>query len=95
MASVPVYAIQSHEELWVSAELAGIVNIIDVQTLELIGDIPFLPTGFRKEQVTPVDVLISFPNPSDTKLLQRFALVRKTHAVVNQMDEVGVCRCIP
>ncbi len=39
--------------------MAGIVNIIDVQTLELIDDIAFLPTGFRKEQVTPVDVLIT------------------------------------
>ncbi len=47
------------KELWVSAELAGIVNIIDVETLEIIDDIAFLPTGFRKEQVTPVDVLIT------------------------------------
>ena len=46
-------------ELWVSAELAGIVNIIDVATLRLAGDIPFLPTGFRPEQVTPVDLIIS------------------------------------
>lgn len=47
------------KELWVSAELAGVVNIINVETLELVGDIPFLPTGFRKEQVTPVDLLIT------------------------------------
>ena len=47
------------KELWVSAELAGMVNIIDVATLKLIDDIAFLPTGFRKEQVTPVDVLIT------------------------------------
>ena len=46
-------------ELWVSAELAGIVNIIDLKTLKLVADIPFLPTGFRKEQVTPVDLLIT------------------------------------
>ena len=46
-------------ELWVSAELAGIVNIIDVATLKLVGDIPFLPTGFRPEQVTPVDLIIT------------------------------------
>ena len=46
-------------ELWVSAELAGIVDIIDVATLEIIDDISFLPTGFRKEQVTPVDLLIT------------------------------------
>ena len=47
------------KELWVSAELAGIVDIIDVATLKIVGDVTFLPTGFRKEQVTPVDVLIS------------------------------------
>jgi PQQ-dependent catabolism-associated beta-propeller protein len=46
-------------ELWVSAELAGMVDIIDVATLTLKGDIQFLPTGFRKEEVTPVDVLIT------------------------------------
>ena len=38
---------------------SGIVNIIDVETLKLIGDIPFLPTGFRPEQVTPVDLVIT------------------------------------
>jgi YVTN family beta-propeller protein len=27
--------------------------------LSLIGDVAFLPTGFRKEQVTPVDLLIT------------------------------------
>ena len=42
-----------------SAELAGIVNIIDVETLKLIGDVAFLPTGFRPEQVTPVDVIMN------------------------------------
>ncbi len=46
-------------ELWVSAELAGVVDIIDVASLEIIADIAFLPTGFRKEQVTPVDLLIT------------------------------------
>ena len=46
-------------ELWVSAELAGIVNIIDMKTFALIGDVTFLPTGMRKEEVTPVDVLIT------------------------------------
>jgi len=46
-------------ELWVTAELAGIVDIIDLKTLKVVADIPFLPTGFRKEQVTPVDLLIT------------------------------------
>ena len=39
--------------------------------------------------MVPIDILISFPNPSDTKLLERFKLVRKTHGVINQMDEIG------
>jgi PQQ-dependent catabolism-associated beta-propeller protein len=46
-------------QLWVSAELAGVVNIIDVATLKIVDTIAFLPTGFRKEEVTPVDVLIT------------------------------------
>ena len=46
-------------ELWVSAELAGVINIIDIASLKVVGDIPFRPAGFRKEQVTPVDVLIT------------------------------------
>lgn len=46
-------------QLWVSAELAGVVNIIDVATLKVVDTIAFLPTGFRKEEVTPVDVLIT------------------------------------
>ncbi len=46
-------------ELWVSAELSGIVNIIDTRTNKVIADIAFLPRGFRKSQVTPVDVLIT------------------------------------
>lgn len=47
------------KELWVSAELAGIVDIIDVATLKLVDDILFLPTGFRSEEVTPVDLIIT------------------------------------
>ena len=47
------------KELWVSAELAGQVDIIDTRTNKLIGDVTFLPTGFRKDEVTPVDVLIT------------------------------------
>ncbi len=46
-------------ELWVSAEVAGIVNIIDVATLRLTGDILFEPTGLRREQVTPVDIVMT------------------------------------
>ena len=47
------------KELWVSAELAGIVDIIDTETLQIVDDITFLPTGFRREEVTPVDLLIT------------------------------------
>lgn len=39
--------------------------------------------------IVPVDILISFPIPSDVKLLHRFELVRNLHAVVNRMNEVG------
>ncbi len=46
-------------EIWVSAELAGKVDIIDPKTYEVIDSIPFLPRGFRPEQVTPVDVLMT------------------------------------
>jgi YVTN family beta-propeller protein len=47
------------KQLWVSAELAGVVDIIDLATLELVATVPFLPKGLRKEQVTPVDVLMA------------------------------------
>ena len=46
-------------ELWVSVELAGMVDIIDTRTNRIIGDVAFLPRGLRKEEVTPVDVLIT------------------------------------
>lgn len=39
--------------------------------------------------IAPIDVLISFPIPSDTKLLRRFEVVRNTHGVINRMNEVG------
>lgn len=47
------------KQLWVSAELSGVVNIIDLATLEVVATVPFLPKGMRKEQVTPVDVVIT------------------------------------
>ncbi len=46
-------------ELWVSVELAGMVDIIDTASNKVIADIEFLPRGFRRNQVTPVDVLIT------------------------------------
>ena len=36
-----------------------LVNIVDVETLKLVGDVRFRPTGFRLEQITPVDILIT------------------------------------
>ncbi|MFB3134243.1 MAG: PQQ-dependent catabolism-associated beta-propeller protein [Rhodospirillales bacterium] len=47
------------KELWVSAELAGQVDIIDTRTNRTTGDIVFKPTGFRRNEVTPVDVLMT------------------------------------
>jgi PQQ-dependent catabolism-associated beta-propeller protein len=70
------------KELWVSAELAGIVNIIDVDTLKLTGDIPFLPTGFRPEQVTPVDLIIT-----DDGAWAYVALGRANHVAVVDVPE--------
>ena len=46
-------------KLWVSAELASVINVIDLATLEVADTIIFDPPGFRKEQVTPVDILIN------------------------------------
>ncbi len=46
-------------ELWVSCEVAGIVDIIDTQTLKPIAHISFLPKGMRREEVTPVDLVIT------------------------------------
>ena len=54
------FALNADEsELWVAAELAGIVNIVSVETLEVIEDVAFRPAGFRREQVTLVDLLIT------------------------------------
>jgi PQQ-dependent catabolism-associated beta-propeller protein len=47
------------KQLWVSAELSGVVDIIDLATLEVVATVSFLPKGMRKEQVTPVDVVIA------------------------------------
>ena len=49
----------SENELWVSAELASVINIIDMAELEVSHTVIFDPPGFRKEQVTPVDILIN------------------------------------
>jgi PQQ-dependent catabolism-associated beta-propeller protein len=47
------------KELWVSAELSGEINIIDLARLEVAASIVFAPPAIRRDQVTPVDVLIT------------------------------------
>ena len=46
------------KELWVSTELAGKVDIIDVATNKVTGSIDFLPPGMRREDVSPVALVI-------------------------------------
>jgi PQQ-dependent catabolism-associated beta-propeller protein len=45
--------------LYVSAELSSVINVINISSLKVINTIKFLPNGFRKEQVTPVDLILS------------------------------------
>jgi len=47
------------KELWVSAEIGGVVDIFDTVTYQQTGRIAFLPPGMLREQVTPVDLLIT------------------------------------
>ncbi len=47
------------KELWVSTELSGEVYIIDRKTLQVTDVVRFLPPGFRRADVTPVEVEIS------------------------------------
>ena len=46
-------------ELWVSAEISGVVDIIDPKAYAVTAKIEFLPPGTLREQVTPVDLLIT------------------------------------
>tara|TARA_Y100001960_G_C14719453_1_gene851553 strand:- start:714 stop:1685 length:972 start_codon:yes stop_codon:yes gene_type:complete len=50
------------KKLFVSAELGSIVNIISTETFKVIKTIIFLPKGFKKEEITPVDVLLNSTN---------------------------------
>ena len=65
------------KELWVSAELAGQVDIIDTRTNRTTGDIVFLPTGFRRNEGTPVDIMMT----ADGKTVY-VALGRANHVAV-------------
>jgi PQQ-dependent catabolism-associated beta-propeller protein len=47
------------KQLWVSAELSGLVDIIDVDKLEAVGKVEFKLPATRREQITPVDVVIT------------------------------------
>jgi DNA-binding beta-propeller fold protein YncE len=46
-------------DLWVTAELAGEVDIVDRATFAITGKIPFLPPGMRKSEVTPVGLAMT------------------------------------
>jgi YVTN family beta-propeller protein len=46
-------------ELWVSAEMSGVVDVIDTQSLTSTAKIEFRPKGMRREMVTPVDLVIT------------------------------------
>ena len=47
------------KELWATAELSGEVVIIDRARFVVIGNIPFLPPGMRKADVTPVGLTMT------------------------------------
>jgi PQQ-dependent catabolism-associated beta-propeller protein len=46
-------------QLYVSAELASVVNVIDLDQMKVTDTLTFLPPGFRKEHVTPVDIILN------------------------------------
>jgi PQQ-dependent catabolism-associated beta-propeller protein len=48
-----------NKELWVSTELSGQVEIIDVETLAAKGKVEFQLRAIRREQFTPVDVIMT------------------------------------
>ena len=47
------------KELWVTAELAGEVTIIDRAAFKVLGKVEFLPPGMRKSDVTPVGLAMT------------------------------------
>lgn len=47
------------KEIWVSAEIGGVVDVIDTATYQQTGRVEFLPPGTLREQVTPVDLLMT------------------------------------
>jgi PQQ-dependent catabolism-associated beta-propeller protein len=47
-----------NKELWVSTELAGRVDVIDVASNKVVDHIDFLPPGMRKQDVSPVALVI-------------------------------------
>jgi PQQ-dependent catabolism-associated beta-propeller protein len=46
------------KQLWVSTELAGQVDVIDTATNRVVDKIDFLPPGMRKEDVSPVALVM-------------------------------------
>ena len=45
--------------IWVSCEIAGVVEFIDPRTLTITGKLEFAPHGVRKSEVMPVDIAIT------------------------------------
>jgi len=54
-----IVATPDGKELWVTAELAGEVDIIDRAKFVITDKIPFLPPGMRKSDVTPVGIAMT------------------------------------
>ncbi len=47
------------KHVWVSDEIAGLVEIIDLSTLAIVGQVTFDVPGLRHDEITPVDMAIS------------------------------------
>ena len=65
------------KELWVTCEMSGLVMIIDTETLIEKGRVDFQPKGMRRDEVTPVDIVMT----RDGKTLYA-ALGRANHVAV-------------
>jgi YVTN family beta-propeller protein len=47
------------KELWVTAELGGVVSIVDTATHRLSGEVRFQFRGFRPDDLTPVGIVMT------------------------------------
>ena len=83
------------KKLFVSAELGSIVNIISTETFKVIKTIIFLPKGFKKEEITPVDVLLgqySVINSSDFNRSKVLTFELITCRCSNVTKSVGIVK---